>query len=159
MTYLLRLAYLLMRAWSWLVRPIGLGVRMILMQGDEVVLVRHTYMPGWHFPGGYINRWETPLEGAAREAREEAGAELLEPPQFLGILTSYGGGKSDHVAVYVCRSFKLGEPTDRYEIAERKLFALDALPPELGRAARKLLWDLQLKGDKTAISRSTASDI
>ena len=52
MTYLLRLAYLLMRAWSWLVRPIGLGVRMILMQGDEVVLVRHTYMPGWHFPGG-----------------------------------------------------------------------------------------------------------
>ena len=149
MTYLLRLAYLLLGIWAWIARPIGLGVRMILMQDGEVVLVRHTYMAGWHFPGGYMNRWETPLEGAAREAREEAGAELLEPPEFLGIYTSYGGGKSDHVAVYICRSFRLGEPTDRYEIAERKLFPLDALPPELGRTARKMLRDLNTKNGET----------
>ena len=159
MTYLLRLAYLLIAAWSWVVRPIGMGVRMILLQGGEVVLVRHTYMPGWHFPGGYINRWETPLEGAAREAIEEAGAELLEPPQFLGISTFYGGGKSDHVATYVCRSFKLGKPTDRYEIAERKLFALDALPPQLGRASRKLLQELASTGDKVANDRSTVGEL
>ncbi len=76
------------------------------------------------------------MEAAAREAREEVGAELLEPPQLVGIFSYFGGGKSDHVAVYVCQKFRIGEATDRWEIAERKLFALDRLPPQLAQPAR-----------------------
>ncbi|MCC6458669.1 MAG: NUDIX domain-containing protein [Caldilineaceae bacterium] len=144
MPTVLRAAYLLHKAWSWLARPIELGVRMILVQDGKVLLVRHTYMEGWHFPGGSMKRGETPLEAAAREAREEAGAALLEPPELVGIFSSFNGGKSDHVATYLCRKFRLERATDRWEIAERKLFALDALPPQLGDKARKTLRDLKL---------------
>jgi ADP-ribose pyrophosphatase YjhB (NUDIX family) len=139
---LLRFAYLLKEIWTWLVRPVQLGVRIILMQNGEVLLVRHTYMWGWHFPGGAMNRWETPLEAAAREAREEAGVELLEAPVLVGIFTSYMGGKSDHVALYLCRNFRIGRATDRFEIAEAKFFALDALPSQLGERWHKVLRDL-----------------
>ena len=139
---LLRIAFLLKEVWSWLFHPVQLGVRIVRMQDGKVLLVRHTYMWGWHFPGGAMNRWETPLEAAAREAREEAGVELLEPPTLVNIFTSYWGGKSDHVAVYACRTYRRGRATDRFEIAEAREFALDALPPELGPVWRKLLADL-----------------
>ncbi len=135
----MRLAYLLHALWSWLYRPVKLGVRIILLQDGKVLLVRHTYMQGWHFPGGAINRWETPLEAAAREAREEAGAELLEPPALVGIFTSYHGGRSDHVVTYVCRKFRMGQATDQWEIAERRFFALDELPPDLAVEWRRTL--------------------
>jgi 8-oxo-dGTP pyrophosphatase MutT (NUDIX family) len=144
--YLLRIAFLLKNLWFWVMRPVILGVRMILVQDGEVLLVRHTYMAGWHFPGGAMNRWETPLEAAAREAREEAGAELLEPPTLVGIISNFSGGKSNHVAIYLCHKFRLGRATDRWEIAECKLFALDALPSQLNASARELLHDLKLTG-------------
>ena len=138
----LRLAYLLRALWSWFARPVNLGVRMILLQDGKVLLVRHTYMEGWHFPGGAMHRGETPLEAAAREASEEAGVELLEPPELVGIFTSYHGNKSDHVATYVCRKFRMGQASDQWEIAESKLFALDALPPQLGQVWHGLLSNL-----------------
>lgn len=128
---LLPLAFTLKMIWNRIARPIQLGVRIILVQDGKVLLVRHTYMPGWHFPGGSMQRWETPLEAAAREAREEAGVELLEPPTLVGIFTGYLGGKSDHVAVYQCRKYRIGHASDRWEIAEVKHFALDNLPSQL----------------------------
>jgi ADP-ribose pyrophosphatase YjhB (NUDIX family) len=139
---LLRLAVRLWELWAAIVHPVQLGVRIILVQDGKVLLVRHTYMEGWHFPGGGMNRWETPLEAAAREAKEEAGVELMEPPSLVGIFTSYWGGKSDHVAVYLCRKYRVGQATDRWEIAECKFFALDALPLQLGERWHKLLQEL-----------------
>jgi ADP-ribose pyrophosphatase YjhB (NUDIX family) len=133
------MAFLLKWAWDTITQPIQLGVRIILIQEGKVLLVRHTYMGGWHFPGGSINRWESPLEAAAREAQEEAGVELLEQPTLLTIFTSYGGGKSDHVAHYLCRNFRIGRATDRWEIAEVKLFPVEDLPPQLPETWHKLL--------------------
>jgi ADP-ribose pyrophosphatase YjhB (NUDIX family) len=138
-TKLVRLAFLMKELWALIDRPVQLGVRIMLVQDGKVLLVRHTYMPGWHFPGGAVNRWETPLEAAAREAREEAGAELLEAPTLVEIATSYDGGKSDHVALYLCRKYRIGRATDRWEIAEVKLFAVDELPAQLWEKWRKLL--------------------
>jgi 8-oxo-dGTP pyrophosphatase MutT (NUDIX family) len=135
----LRIAYLLKQGVDRITRPVQFGVRIILMQDGKVLLVRHTYMRGWHFPGGAINRMETPLEAAAREAREEAGVELLDAPAFVGIFTSYAHGKSDHIAVYLCRNFRIGRATDRYEIAEARLFAIDDLPPLFSDRWRRLV--------------------
>ena len=139
MVWLLRLAYLAMRLQWWLLRPITLGVRLILLQDDRVLLVRHTYTPGWNFPGGSLKRQETPVAAATREALEEAGAELLEPPELVGIFTSFDGGKSDHVTVFVARRFAMIQPTDRYEIAEMRFFPLDKLPEGLATGARRIL--------------------
>lgn len=144
MRYVLRVAFLLHQLRSWVMRPVELGVRMILIQDRQVLLVRHTYMWGWHFPGGLMNRGETPLEAAAREAKEEAGIELLEPPVLVEIASSFYNGRSDHVAVYLCRKFRIGRATDRWEIEERKFFPLDALPSQLGDKSRMILRNLKL---------------
>jgi 8-oxo-dGTP pyrophosphatase MutT (NUDIX family) len=128
---LLRIAYWLYRLQTYITRPVTLGVRVLLIQDERIVLVRHTYQDGWFFPGGALNRGETPRAAARREAREEAGAEILDEPQLLGLYSSTYAGKSDHVAVYVSRNFRIGTPTDRWEIAQCKLFPLDALPADL----------------------------
>ncbi len=109
----------------------------------------HLYA-GLALSGGGIKRLETPLEAAAREAKEEAGVELLEAPMLLRIVTSYAGGRSDHVAVYLCRKFRIELATDRWEIAECKLFALDALPSPIGNIWLKLLQELAVS-DSSAL--------
>jgi len=45
----------------------------VITRGERIVMVRHSYMPGWHFPGGALRRGETPEAGIVRELREEIG--------------------------------------------------------------------------------------
>ena len=45
----------------------------VITPGGRLVMVRHTYMPGWHFPGGGLRRGESPDDGILRELREEIG--------------------------------------------------------------------------------------
>lgn len=45
----------------------------VITPGNYLVMVRHSYMPGWHFPGGGLRRGETPEDGILRELREEIG--------------------------------------------------------------------------------------
>jgi 8-oxo-dGTP pyrophosphatase MutT (NUDIX family) len=133
---LLRLAYSLYRVYLFFVRPIHMGVRVMLLRDGRVLLVRQTYMPGWYMPGGGVKRGETLEAAARREAREETGAELGEV-RLLGAYTNLKEWKTDHNALFVCRDFTLNGRHDR-EIAEVRFFSLDALPDDLwpGHRAR-----------------------
>ncbi len=71
-----KLLYLGFKIYCFLFRPIRIGVRMVMIQRDEVLLIRHTYLNGWYMPGGGIKRNETLEQAARREAHEETGAEL-----------------------------------------------------------------------------------
>ena len=68
--------------WSFLLtRPMSLGVRAIVISPDEkVLLVRHGYVSGWHFPGGGVEVGETCLESLKRELEEEARIAIEGPP-------------------------------------------------------------------------------
>ena len=68
--------------WSFLLaRPMTLGVRAIVADADErVLLVRHGYVSGWHFPGGGVEPGETCVEAMARELKEEAMVAIDGPP-------------------------------------------------------------------------------
>ena len=46
---------------------------MVITPAGRLVLVRHSYVPGWHFPGGALRRGEAPEAGILRELREEIG--------------------------------------------------------------------------------------
>ena len=98
--------------WSFLVtRPMSLGVRGIVISADdEVMLVRHGYVSGWHFPGGGVEVGETFVESLTRELEEEARIAIDGPPVLHGLFFNTQTSRRDHVAVYVVRSFRvLGE--------------------------------------------------
>ena len=122
---LLRLAHLLRSVYYFFTRPILLGVRVMLIQNGQVLLVRHTYVDGWYFPGGGLKRGETLEAAARREVREEAGVEAG-PLELVGVYTSHAW-KTDHNALFRCVDFKIVGKSDS-EIAEARFFPLEKLP-------------------------------
>jgi 8-oxo-dGTP pyrophosphatase MutT (NUDIX family) len=125
----LRIAYILYRIYLFFVRPVKIGVRVMLLKEDRVLLVSQTYMPGWYMPGGGVKRGETLEAAARREVREETGIEL-DQIQLLGAYTHFKEWKTDHNIVFLSRDFRMSGPHDR-EIAEVRFFSLDALPADL----------------------------
>jgi len=122
-------------------RPMTLGVRAIVIDAqDRVLLVRHTYVPGWHLPGGGVERGETLLASLARELAEEGNILIEEEPRLQGIFFNNAASPRDHVAVYVVRRFRQTSPRvpDR-EIAEARFFLRGALPEGVSRATRARL--------------------
>ena len=146
MKFLLRLIYRIYRLQWWVTRPLVVGVRIILVQEGQVLLVRHTYQQHWYFPGGAVKRGETLVEAAKREALEESGVLLLEAPQLLGIYSSFNEGKSDHIVVFACENFQIGKATDRWEIDACQFFPLTALPVDLSPACKRRLEEYQTGG-------------
>lgn len=137
MNLLLRLAYQLYRLKWRVLRPITLGVRIMLIDNDRIVLVRHTYQEGWQFPGGGMKRGESVAEAARREAVEETGARLLREPALFGLYTNVAEGKSDHIVLFLSEDFVLEQPTDRWEIQACAFFDLHALPEGLSGGYRR----------------------
>jgi ADP-ribose pyrophosphatase YjhB (NUDIX family) len=115
-----------------------LGIRgVVLDQQNRVFLIRHTYVPGWHLPGGGVETGETALEALGRELHEEACIAMDEPPQLFGIFFNNRVSRRDHVLVYVIRRFTVlqAKQPDR-EIAEAGFFPIDRLPEETTAATR-----------------------
>lgn len=146
----LRLAYWLLRLWWRVARPIFVGVRIILVQDGQVLLVRHTYQAHWYFPGGAVKKGETLLLAAKREAHEEAGVTCRSEPQLLGMYTSFAEGKSDHIATFYCTDFFVEERSDRWEIADCRFFPLASLPPDLSPACTRRMAEY-LAGDESYV--------
>ncbi|MCC2653408.1 MAG: mismatch repair protein MutT [Microvirga sp.] len=125
-------------------RGMTLGVRgVVLDQQNQVFLIRHTYVPGWHLPGGGVETGETALKALDRELREEACIAIDEPPHLFGVFFNNRISRRDHVLVYVIRRFTVlqAKQPDR-EIAEAGFFSLDNLPEETTSATRTRLAEI-----------------
>ena len=137
----MRLLYLGFRIYSFIFRPIRMGVRVMMIQDGNVWLVRQTYLRGWFMPGGGLKRGETLEEAARREAREETGAELGKIT-LMGAYSNFTEWKTDHNIVFVCEDFKIrGRPDG--EIAEARAFPLNELPEGLWPGHRRRLEEYQ----------------
>jgi 8-oxo-dGTP pyrophosphatase MutT (NUDIX family) len=126
-------------------KRLTVGVRTVLIdRASRVLLVRHTYLPGWHFPGGGVEPFETAELAAAREAMEETGYGVHGRPQLLGFyLNRIAGGGRDHVAVYIWREFTTQlEFAPNLEIAECKWFELGALPADIDSGTRQRIREI-----------------
>jgi ADP-ribose pyrophosphatase YjhB (NUDIX family) len=120
-------------------RGMTLGVRgMVIDAENRIFLVRHSYVRGWHMPGGGVEAGETLLEALAKELREEGNIVFTQEPRLIGIYLNRVASKRDHVAVYLLRNFEQTAPRgpDR-EIIETGFFPLDALPLETTQATRR----------------------
>ena len=73
-------------------RAMTLGVRALVIDGEgRIFLVKHSYVSGWHLPGGGVEAGETLVEALARELREEGNIELTAPPRLHGIFFNSRG--------------------------------------------------------------------
>ena len=123
----------------WLMaRGMTLGVRGVVLDGDDkVFLVRHSYVAGWHLPGGGVEVGETFLDALRRELVEEGRIELTGEPVLHGVFFNGHVSRRDHVAVYVIRQFRQDRlPKPNHEIVECGFYAADALPEETTMGTR-----------------------
>lgn len=140
-----RLRGRLFHLWFLLRRPMTFGVRAVVQnaQKDAVLLVRHTYVPGWQLPGGGVEAGETALQALARELAEEANVELHGQPILKSIHFNRRASRRDHVALYLVTGFtQIAPKTPDMEIAEAGFFPLDALPAQTSPATRRRLAEL-----------------
>jgi 8-oxo-dGTP diphosphatase len=134
---LYRLAFLA-RSLIWEVRrPTLLGVRSLVVRGDEVLLIRHrSGEKPWSLPGGGVDRHERMAEAARREVYEEAGVPVR-VDRLLGQYDAFRGELVNYIAVFVCTPLGEPDPPRSIEIAEARYFPLRALPPGADDGTRR----------------------
>ncbi len=135
------LVHRLMHLYWRISRGLTMGVRAVVLdEAERVFLVRHTYVDGWHFPGGGVEVGETVRDALQRELAEEGNIVLSGEPALHGIFFNSYRSRRDHVAVFVVRAFAQSAPraADR-EIAEAAFFPLRTLPEGTTRGTRARL--------------------
>ncbi|WP_206455927.1 NUDIX domain-containing protein [Aurantimonas marina] len=126
-------------------RPLTLGVRGAAFdEAGRIFLVRHTYVSGWHMPGGGVDPGEAAADALKREFLEEGNLELVDPPQLVAVYFNRNASNRDHVLFYRCGTCRQTTPMrPNAEIAETGFFRLDELPDGATDATRRRLADLR----------------
>ena len=150
------IAYRLNRVYWWIRRPVVLGVRVLVSDGNQVLIVRHSYRKGWFLPGGTPELGESLAETARRECKEETGVSVSNLT-LLGIYSSLAGPESDHVAVFRGEVHGLGieqaSASRTPEVKSVRWVAADQLPDAMSAQTQLILQDW-LQG-RTGIYRVT----
>ena len=120
-------------------RGMTLGVRVLVLDGEgRVFLVKHSYVAGWHLPGGGVEVGETALEALQRELFEEGNIEIAAPPVLKSVHFNRHVSRRDHVVVYIVRLFhQASKPRPNHEIVDCGFFDVNALPEGTTRGTRR----------------------
>jgi ADP-ribose pyrophosphatase YjhB (NUDIX family) len=125
-------------------RGLTLGAQgAVIDRENRILLVRHSYRPGWFFPGGGVEWNETIETALARELEEEVGVSLTEAPELHGVFANFASFPGDHIAVFVVRHWRRREDYYRKgEIAEARMFERQDLPEETDKGTRVRLAEI-----------------
>ncbi len=125
-------------------RGLTLGAQGVIFDKEgRVLLVKHGYRPGWHFPGGGVEWNETILSALERELFEEVGVVMKNAPKLHGMFTNFEAFPGDHIAVYVTREWEqVTIPKPNSEIIEQGFFSYDNLPEGVANGTQNRLNEL-----------------
>jgi len=134
---IVNLFYKILRVYWRIFKPITLGVRAIVSNDkNEILLVKHTYQNYWFLPGGGVDKGETFEHAIRRELIEEAGyeADIIE---LFGVYQNTYEGKRDNIVVFVCKNGKFVEPLPSAEIEKFEFFSVENLPENTSKGMKK----------------------
>jgi 8-oxo-dGTP pyrophosphatase MutT (NUDIX family) len=112
----------------------------VIMRGDDVLLVRHTYgnRNAWELPGGAIKRGEKPVDAARREMREELSLAIDDWVELGDFFAPYEH-RGDTMYCFRADVDGVSPVADRVEIAEVRWFPVADPPRSTGRFVRRIL--------------------
>lgn len=123
-----------------------LGVRACVIDREgRILLIRHSYTPGWHFPGGGVEVGQTLAEALASELKEEANVEMSGEARLVGVYLNARASRRDHVALFRLDAGTWSQPAPpvpNREIVAHGFFAADDLPAETTRGTRERIEEL-----------------
>lgn len=119
-------------------RGMTLGARAVVIDDrSRVFLVKHSYVSGWHLPGGGVEVGQTFDAAMRRELMEEGRIVAAGDVALHGVFLNSHVSPRDHVAVFVVRQFTQDRmPEPNREIVACGFFATDALPPDTTQGTR-----------------------
>lgn len=116
----------LLHRYFLLTRGMTLGVRVLVQNSKgEILLVKHTYLTGWHLPGGGVDYGEDVVTAAKREVYEETGISDLEGLEFIHVEHNNIVSARDHVTYFKARTDMELDKTSSAEISEIQFVSRD----------------------------------
>ena len=132
-------------------RPVVGLVALARTRDGRLVLIRRGDTGAWAPPGGTLEWGETLKDTLSRELREEAGVEVLEVGELLGVYSDPSRDQRFHavtVVVGALVSEPRQAPMNPLEVLEVRLFQEDELPTPLSHGMTDVL-GRALKGQRT----------
>ena len=115
------------------------GVRILVINDkNEIMLVKHTYIDGWHFPGGGVHSGESLHQAAKRELEEETGIIATGPLEIINIYHHTIHSVNDYPVLFRLNEFKITQNAVlSAEIKEAQWFSLHQLPKDISASTLK----------------------
>ncbi|MBS0473333.1 MAG: NUDIX domain-containing protein [Proteobacteria bacterium] len=119
--------------------PAVLGAGAMIFDRDgKVLLARHSYKPGWSFPGGGIKRGEAPADGILRELQEEMGVVRADPPELFSVYSGKIGWITNVVFLFRFRNAEV-EFRRNLEVREIRFADPSDLPDDTSAGTQRRL--------------------
>lgn len=96
---ILRLGFDLLTIYWALFKVTTIGVRVMVEHNGKVLLIKHSYRKGYHFPGGGVRRAEEFDHAGIREVFEETGL-VIDKLQLVSVYRNFLENKNNCVLIY-----------------------------------------------------------
>ena len=110
-----------------------IGVRAMVIHGNDILIVKHTYLPQLYHPGGNINCHETPYQAIKRELDEKVDIISSLSLDLFNIYYSNHEHRDNYIVFYIANynGIKIDKINDKSQDFRYKWFNFNQLPKDI----------------------------